>query len=245
VSGAGEYALVILYTLPGLLVGLLVHELAHAAVALRFGDPSPRREHRMTLDPRRQLDAAGVAAFLVAGFGWARPVLLNPPLLRTRLQRAVVVAAGPLSHLVVAAVFALTLRIALLSSGIDIGGFITTAQSSAQGILTGILLQGFFVNVAFSIFTALPLPGLDGYAFIRSLLFPRAAGAFLRLEAWRLAVYAVAIAAVVVPAQLTHGTVDPLRLATSDVAAFLFSHAVVPGVTPIFLGLPNIFMVLG
>jgi Zn-dependent protease len=245
VSGPGAYAEVILYTLPGAVIGLVFHELAHASLALRFGDPSPRRERRLSIDPRKQLDAIGCAALLIAGFGWARPLQLNPPQLQGRLQRALVIAAGPAAHLVVAALFAATLRLELLTSGIDISGFVTTAQSGAQAILTGALLQGFFINIALCVYSLVPLPGLDGYALVRSLVFPRAARVFLWLEARRLVVYALAVVAVALPAELTQGAVNPLAAATVGTASAVFSHGVQPGVTPIFLGLPNIFMLFG
>jgi Zn-dependent protease len=243
VTGPGAYAAVILYTLPGLVVGLVLHELAHVALATRFGDPTARRERRMTLDPRRHLDALGVAALLACGFGWARPVLLNPPFLQGRLRRFATVAAGPLAHVVVAAAFAAALRIELATSGIDIGGFVTTAAGgTAQGIVTGVLLQGFFINVALCIYSLVPLPGLDGYALVRSVLFPRGARIFLTLEQWRFVVYAGAVVAIVLPAELSHGAVNPLAVATSGTASLVFAHAVDAGAEPIFLGLPNIFM---
>src|SRR5947209_5156979 len=144
-SGASTYALVILYTLPGLIIGLVIHELAHAAIALRAGDPSPRRDGRMTLDPRRHMDPFGFTALLIAGFGWARPVPLSPLHLPAPSQRAAVAAAGPLAHIAVAAVFAITLRVEQAAAGVDLRGFDTLAQTGAAATVVGILLQGFFI----------------------------------------------------------------------------------------------------
>jgi Zn-dependent protease len=244
-SGPAAYAGLILYTLPGLVTGLVIHELAHAAVALRCGDPSPRRDGRMTLDPRRHLDPFGFPALLVAGFGWAKPVSLNPLHLRSARQRAAVAAAGPLAHLAVAAVFAIALRVEQAASGIDLNGFETQAQSSAQAILLGVLLQGFFINIALFVFNALPIPGLDGFAFLRSLAFGSVPRLFLSLERNRYIVYALIVFVVVALPEATHGLVNPLAAATTGTATVLFNHVVDPGVTPIFMGLPNIFMLLG
>ena len=244
-TGPLTYLLTIVYTVPGAVIGLVVHELAHSAVALRAGDPTPLRDKRMTLDPRRQLDPFGFPALLVTGFGWGRPVQLDPLYLRRAGQRAAVAATGPVAHLVVAAVFALTLRIELLTSGIDVNAFDTLAQRTAQGIVVGLLLQGFFINVALFIYNALPLPGLDGYAAVRALLFGRIARVFLLAEQYRFVVYAAVIAVVVVLPEVTGRTVNPISAATVGTAALIVGHAVIPGSAPLFLGLPNIFQLLG
>ncbi|MFN2582062.1 MAG: site-2 protease family protein [Candidatus Dormibacteria bacterium] len=244
-TGPLAYLLTILYTLPGAVIGLVVHELTHSAMALRAGDPTPQREHRMTLDPRRQLDPLGFPALLVTGFGWGRPTQFDSVYLRRPAQRAAVAAAGPIAHLVVAAVFALTLRIELLTSGIDVSAFNTLAQRTAQGILVGVLLQGFFINLALFIYNALPLPGLDGYAFVRALLFTRAPRLFLGAEQFRLYVYAAVVAVVVVLPEVTARTINPIAAVTVGPATLLLEHLVIPGTTPVFLGLPNIFQLLG
>ncbi len=77
-TGPGSYLAIVLYTLPGFLFGSLIHELSHAAIAVRCGDPTPRRDGRKTLDPRHNLDAFGCLAMLVAAVGWGRPVALDP-----------------------------------------------------------------------------------------------------------------------------------------------------------------------
>jgi Zn-dependent protease len=241
VTGPGTYLATILYTLPGFVIGSVIHELSHAAIALRCGDLTPRRDRRMTVDPRRNIDAFGCAAMCIAGFGWGKPVPLDPLYLRDPCQRAAVAAAGPIAHLVVAAIFAVALRVELLDSGIDPGGFDTLAQLTAQGILFGVLLQGFLVNIALFVFNALPLPGLDGYAVLRSLLFSRAPRAFLYVEHYRYVLYAVVALAALLPPQITRGGVNPISAMTIGAARLGFEHLIVPGVAPIFIGLPNVF----
>lgn len=242
-SGPLTYLAIILYTIPGFVIGSVIHELGHAAVAQRCGDPTPRREHRMTLDPRRQLDPFGVTAMVIAGIGWGKPVPLDPFHLRSGRQRAAVAAAGPLAHLLVAAVFAIALRVELLGSGIDVSGFLTLAQLTVQGVLLGVLLQGFLVNVALFIFNALPLPGLDGYAVLRSLAFTSRPRWFLWMEQYRHALYVAVIAFAIVLPHVTGGGVNPLVAVTTGSADVAFSHLVVPGMDPNFIGLPNLFTV--
>jgi Zn-dependent protease len=241
VTGPGTYLAVVLYTLPGFVIGSVIHELGHAAIALRCGDPTPRRDRRMTLDPRRNIDPFGAAAMLVAGFGWGKPVQLDPVYLRDTRRRAAVAAAGPIAHLVVAAIFVLALRVELTGAAIDARGFDTLAQFTLEGVLFGVLLQGFLVNIALFVFNALPLPGLDGYAVVRSLLFGRLPGFFLRVEQYRYAVYAAVALAVLVPPQFTNGGVNPVGAVTIGAASLIFEHLIVPGVAPIFVGLPNVF----
>jgi Zn-dependent protease len=244
VTSPGAYLAIVLYTLPGFVFGSVIHELSHAAIALRCGDPTPRRAGRMTLDPRRNVDPFGCLALLVAGVGWGRPVPLDPLYLRDGRQRAAVAAAGPLAHLVVAAIFAGALRVELLGSGLDAGGFDTLAQFTLQGVILGVLLQGFLVNIALFVFNALPIPGLDGYAVVRSLLFSRAPRAFLYVEQYRYVVYALAAVFVLLPPPLTHGSVDPVAAMTVGTASLTFDHLIEPGVLPIFIGLPNVFHLL-
>lgn len=243
-TSPGAYLAIVLYTLPGFVFGSVIHELSHAAIALRCGDPTPRRDGRMTLDPRRNLDPFGCLALLIAGVGWGRPVPLDPLYLRDGKQRAAVAAAGPLAHLVVAAIFAGALRVELLGSGLDAGGFDTLAQLTLQGVILGLLLQGFLVNIALFVFNALPIPGLDGYAAVRSLLFSAAPRVFLYLEQYRYVLYALAVLAALVPPPLTHGSVDPVGAMTVGTATLIFDHLVVPGVHPIFIGLPNLLHLL-
>ncbi len=240
-SGPGVYLAVLLYTLPGLLIGLIVHELTHAAMALRFGDPTPRRDGQLTLDPRRHVDPFGFMALVLAGFGWSKPVRLDPVFLRGAMRRAGVAAAGPFSNLVTTAVFALALRVEVAASGLDVRSVDVLAGVTTAKVLYGILLQGFLINLALFVFNALPLPGLDGYAALRSLLFTRIPGVFQWLERQRLVVYTAVVALVLALPEVTHGAVNPFVAVTSGFAATLYEHVVQPGVTPIFLGLPNIF----
>ena len=243
-TSPGTYLAIILYTLPGFVFGSVIHELSHAAIALRFGDPTPRRDGRMTLDPRRNLDPLGCFALLIAGVGWGRPVPLDPIHLRDGRQRAAVAAAGPLAHLVVAAIFAGALRAELLGSGLDVSGFDTLAQFTAQGVILGVLLQGFLVNIALFVFNALPIPGLDGYAVLRSLVFGAAPRVFLYIEHYRYVIYALAALAALLPPPLTHGGFDVVAAMTVGTASLTFDHLIVPGVDPIFIGLPNLFHLL-
>lgn len=166
---------------PGYLLALAVififalplHELAHAWVAERLGDPTPRRYGRMTLNPMAHLDPIGALMLVLAGFGWARPVPVNPLYLRygPRVGMAIVGGAGPLMNLVLAALGILAYR--------------TFPQIwPLPGVAFQFLGAWIFINVGLAVFNMLPLPPLDGYRVLQGLLPPDLAYAYARLEAY-------------------------------------------------------------
>src|SRR6266508_4983248 len=98
---------------PALLIAVTVHELAHALVADRLGDPTARALGRLTLNPLPHLDPLGALAFVLAGFGWAKPVPVNAYNLRHPIRdMALVAAAGPVSNFVIAFLGLITFRLA-------------------------------------------------------------------------------------------------------------------------------------
>ena len=140
--------------IPALLVAVTVHELAHALVADRLGDPTPRRLGRITLNPLPHIDPLGALAFVLAGFGWAKPVPVSARYLRhpTR-DMAWVAAAGPVTNFLVAFVALVALRV--LS---HVGGPVPFVSEP----LTGVLFWTYVFNLALGIFNLIPLPPLDG-----------------------------------------------------------------------------------
>ena len=97
---------------------LTVHEFSHALVAAGLGDNTARRLGRLSLNPIKHLDPAGAALFLVAGFGWAKPVPVDVhSLARGNFGMALVAAAGPLSNLMLAFLVAVPIKLGLLGWG--------------------------------------------------------------------------------------------------------------------------------
>src|SRR5512136_662864 len=90
----------LLQVLPAVLIGLTIHELAHAFVALKLGDDTPRMLGRITLNPLKHIDLVGFVLLVVAGFGWAKPVIINRANLKKPVRDDILIAlAGPLSNL--------------------------------------------------------------------------------------------------------------------------------------------------
>ena len=150
---------------PALLVAVTVHELAHALVADRLGDPTPRRLGRITLNPLPHIDPLGAMAFVLAGFGWAKPVPVSAQYLRRPIRdMALVAAAGPLSNFLVAFVALVAVRMLPHAGG---------AMPFVSEPLSGALFWTYVYNLALGIFNLIPLPPLDGGHFL-PYLFPRA-----------------------------------------------------------------------
>jgi Zn-dependent protease len=142
-----------------LLAGLTFHEFSHAFVADQLGDHRPRALGRVSLNPVNHIDPMGAIMLMVAGFGWAKPVPVNPYALRPgRRAMSVVAAAGPVANLAVAVVAAIVYR---LLDGLGIGGFVLDAAWFTV-----------LFNVVLAIFNLLPIPPLDGYNVVLPFLPP-------------------------------------------------------------------------
>lgn len=153
----------LLISIIGLLIAFSVHECAHAWAAYQMGDPTARNMGRLTLDPRAHLDPVGAAMVLAAGFGWAKPVPVNPYNLRgdKRTGMALVSVAGPLSNLLLAIVFATPLRLGIVPSIES-----TQLLPSPTDLLIGIV----YLNIVLMVFNLLPIAPLDGFAVALALL---------------------------------------------------------------------------
>ncbi|TYZ24749.1 site-2 protease family protein [Selenomonas ruminis] len=143
--------------LPGLIIAMVVHEYAHAQVAVWLGDFTPRMMGRLTLDPRAHVDPIGMIMLLVAHFGWAKPVMINPHNFKEPRRDDILVSlAGPVANLITA--FIALLFLCILSSQIHDKG----------GILVFKLITEY--NICFAIFNLIPLPPLDGSHVLKQLL---------------------------------------------------------------------------
>lgn len=145
-----------------LVTALTVHEFAHAWTAEQFGDPTPRMNGRLTLNPLAHLDPMGSLMLIVAGFGWAKPVPVNPYSLRRSAPSAPmwVSIAGPFSNLLLAALAAVPFRLEMVS--------VNAAVSAAYGgsrlfpSFAGLLWEFLTINLVLMLFNLIPIAPLDG-----------------------------------------------------------------------------------
>ena len=154
---------VLLAAVIALLVGLTFHEFSHALVADELGDGRPRAMGRLTLNPIPHIDPIGAVRLLIAGFGWAKPVMVNPYALRNGVRSMwLVAAAGPVANFVVAIGFAVIYRV------LDLAGI-------EGGFLVSLVRNVVLLNVLLALFNFIPIPPLDGYNAVLSFLPPRTA----------------------------------------------------------------------
>lgn len=145
----------ILKNLPAVILGLTIHEYAHAYTANRLGDPTARDLGRMTLNPVKHIDPLGFFFILIAGFGWAKPVLINPEYLKKKHRDEILISlAGPFSNLLLGILFFILARI-LYSFDFFVH------ETQGKTVIQFILMSG-IINFGLFIFNLLPIPPLDG-----------------------------------------------------------------------------------
>ncbi len=164
-----------------LVIGITVHEFSHAYVATSLGDRTARGLGRLSLNPMRHLDPVGSVLILLAGFGWGKPVPVNPTYLRIgeRLGMAMVSLAGPLSNIVAAAVFGIVLRTDVV--GLAGLGF-PVARFHSDDLIEFALVSLVRWNLVLAVFNLLPIAPLDGFKVALGALPRDAANTYARTE---------------------------------------------------------------
>lgn len=157
-----------------ILVAIAVHECAHAYSAYLLGDDTARLQGRMTLNPLSHIDPLGALLFVTVGFGWAKPVPVNPLHLKhPKRDMAVIALAGPVSNLLLA--FVCYLLLAVLygdhpTAFNDVVAGIMGPESVGERMLQLILLSSVMVNLGLMAFNLLPIPPLDGSNIVRMFI---------------------------------------------------------------------------
>ena len=150
--------------LPGIIIGLAFHEFAHAKVAYKLGDPTPKMQGRVTINPLAHIDPVGLAALLFLGFGWGVPVQINPSNFRHRRRDELMVAlAGVTMNLIIAIVFAIIAKVLYMTAG---AVFLSSGVGSILWFMIMYVIQ---INLVLMIFNLIPCPPLDGFSIISEI----------------------------------------------------------------------------
>ena len=146
--------------MPGIIIALCVHEFAHAYVADKAGDPTPRAMGRVSLNPGAHIDAIGMIALVLIHFGWGKPVIINRNNFKKQRRDSIFVAfAGVAMNFVVATALGLALQFSLKSDAI----LLFFARNTAGEIIWEILTDIVVINYSLMFFNLLPVPPLDGF----------------------------------------------------------------------------------
>ena len=152
-----------LLLLPGIIIGLSLHEFGHAAVAYKLGDNTPKLQGRVTINPMAHIDWMGLAALFFCGFGWGQPVQINPYNFKHRRRDELFVSlAGVVMNLLVAALFVAIAKVFVIATG---GALNTTIT---EGIWW-IIYYTIQINFVLMIFNLIPCPPLDGFNIIAQI----------------------------------------------------------------------------
>ncbi len=150
-------------TIPAILIAFAFHEFAHAFVADRLGDSTPRYEGRLTLNPANHIEPIGFLMIIIFGFGWAKPVRTNPSAYKDYYRDDFWISiAGPIANFLTSIFFSIIL-------GVYLAVIQFYLSERVAFVLYHMILKGITLNVSLGFFNLLPIPGFDGFHALKDL----------------------------------------------------------------------------
>lgn len=170
----------LLVSIPGVLIAITFHEFAHGFVAYKLGDNTAKDEGRLSLNPLDHLDPIGTLMLLFAGFGWGKPVHVNPRNYTRKISmekgEAIVSAAGPIMNILLAIIFT------LIYFAVKKYASVAFLSSTVGGIILLLIVSVISTNIGLGVFNLIPLPPLDGSKIIMPFLPYKAKEFFVNNE---------------------------------------------------------------
>lgn len=149
--------------LPGIIIGITFHEAAHGYVSHWLGDPTPKNQGRLSLNPLAHIDPMGFIALLLVGFGWGKPVMIDPRYYKKPKRDELLVSlAGVTTNLIIAILFAI-IQILIIDTGF------AYSLGASWNIINLIIQYIVFVNLVLMCFNLLPIPPLDGFSVLTQI----------------------------------------------------------------------------
>lgn len=172
--------LTLIVSLPAILISLTFHEYAHAFAADKLGDNTPRNQGRLTLNPLKHIDPVGFALLIVAGFGWGKPVQINPVNFKRNMSmskaEAIVASAGPIMNFILAIISTVILACLIKFN------LLVNLPYRTMWLVLVFIMELVLINVGLGLFNLIPLPPLDGSKILSNFLPYNAREWFARNE---------------------------------------------------------------
>ena len=154
--------LLLIFRIPAVLAAITIHEFSHGLAADKLGDPTPRANDRLTLNPIKHLDPMGTLALFFLGIGWAKPVPIDPFNFQDKKRdTALVSLAGPASNMISATLAAILLKYLIPALTISTNIFL---------LINAFLLPFIILSIGLALFNLIPIPPLDGSKILFSIL---------------------------------------------------------------------------
>lgn len=197
------------FWLASIVIAITIHEFSHAYAAEHLGDPTPRLQGRLTLNPLAHLDVLGTLMLIIAHFGWGKPVMFDPFNLKNpRRDGAIISIAGPVSNLILALICSVLLRLTMNYEPLPMNLFIYTFSS--------FLHQLIIMNVILAVFNLVPIHPLDGFKIVSGILPEEYARQWQELERYGM----IFLLFLIFP---LFGGSSPIQQLISPVISFLLS----------------------
>ncbi len=194
----------IIILLPAVIIGLTFHEAAHGYAAYNLGDYTAKDSGRLTINPLKHIDPVGMILLFLVGFGWAKPVPVNPMNFQGDRRKGMlkVALAGPVSNVIMAVLFSVVL-------GLLLGFGVLNGDSTFSYYALNIVYQLVSINIVLAVFNLLPVPPLDGSKVFASL-FPQKSGWVYGMEKYGTIILLILLLTGVL-GKLLFYLIDPMR----------------------------------
>lgn len=174
-----------IYIVVAALFAIILHEIAHGLVSTWLGDPTPKRQGRLSLNPLKHLDPIGTLCLIFFHVGWAKPVVVNPDYYKNKKRGIALVAlAGPLMNFLLA-IFSIIIMAIFVK---------VNAYSNVLIIIYNFLLYFSVINLGLGLFNLIPIPPLDGSRILGAFLKDDTYEQYMKYERYGFIIIAILLA---------------------------------------------------